>query len=115
MTAKTGSGTDTRGKRVTIPNIASPEFKADPYPFYARLRAESPVFRVELPTRQPAWLVTRYDDVAALLKVSRSWVYEHTRARMSRADRLPFIKMGKYVRFQSRAVVDFLAKRSRIA
>ena len=56
---------------MTIPNIASPEFKADPYPFYARLRAESPVFRVELPTRQPAWLVTRYDDVAALLKDER--------------------------------------------
>ena len=57
--------------RVTIPNIASPEFKADPYPFYARLRAESPVFQVELPTRQPAWLITRYDDVAALLKDER--------------------------------------------
>jgi excisionase family DNA binding protein len=55
------------------------------------------------------------DDVAALLKVNRSWVYERTRARMSRAERLPFIKMGKYVRFQSRAVVDFLARRSRIA
>jgi hypothetical protein len=24
-------------------NIASPEFKADPFPFYARLRAEAPV------------------------------------------------------------------------
>jgi excisionase family DNA binding protein len=55
------------------------------------------------------------DDVAALLKVSRSWVYEHTRGRMSRGDRLPFIKMGKYVRFQSRALVDFLARRSRTA
>jgi len=56
---------------VKAPNIASPEFKADPYPFYSLLRAESPVFRVELPTRQPAWLVTRYDDVAALLKDER--------------------------------------------
>ncbi len=55
------------------------------------------------------------DDVAALLKVSRSWVYEHTRARTPRADRLPFVKIGKYVRFQSRAVGDFLAKRSSIA
>ena len=55
------------------------------------------------------------DDVAALLKVSPSWVYEHTRARMSGSERLPFIKVGKYVRFQSGAVVDFLAKRSRIA
>ncbi len=56
---------------MTIPNIASPEFKSNPHPFYARLREESPVFRVELPTGQPAWLVTRYDDVAAVLKDER--------------------------------------------
>ena len=55
------------------------------------------------------------DEVAALLKVSRSWVYEHTRARTPRVDRLPFVKIGKYVRFQSRAIGDFLAKRSRVA
>jgi excisionase family DNA binding protein len=54
------------------------------------------------------------DEVAALLKVSRSWVYEHTRARMPRTGRLPFIKMGKYVRFQAKAVVEFLTKQSRI-
>lgn len=70
-----GPGLGKRGAivwaQVTIPNIASPEFKADPYPFYARLRAESPVFRVELPTRQPAWLITRHDDVAAVLKDER--------------------------------------------
>ena len=52
-------------------NIASPEFKANPYPFYARLRAEAPVYRVTLPTRETAWLVTRYDDVAAVLKDER--------------------------------------------
>jgi cytochrome P450 PksS len=52
-------------------NIASPEHKADPYPFYARLRAEAPVARVTLPDRQTAWLVTRYDDVAAALKDER--------------------------------------------
>jgi cytochrome P450 PksS len=49
-------------------NIASPEFKANPYPFYARLRAEAPVCRVTLPTRETAWLITRYDDVARVLK-----------------------------------------------
>ena len=49
-------------------NITSAEFKADPYPFYARLRAEAPVFRVTLPDRQAAWLVTRYDDVSRVLK-----------------------------------------------
>ena len=52
-------------------NLASPAFKANPYPYYARLRDEAPVHRVILPTREPAWLVTRYDDVEALLKDER--------------------------------------------
>jgi cytochrome P450 PksS len=52
-------------------NLAAPEFKANPYPFYARLRAEAPVYRTTLPTRETAWLITRYDDVAAVLKDER--------------------------------------------
>jgi len=55
-------------------NLVSPEFKADPFPFYARLRAEQPVCRVELsivPGIREAWLVTRYDDVVAVLKDAR--------------------------------------------
>ncbi|MBZ0284095.1 MAG: cytochrome P450 [Anaerolineae bacterium] len=52
-------------------NIASPQFKANPYPIYAQLRAESPVHRIMLPSKQPAWLVTRYDDVVAVLKDER--------------------------------------------
>ena len=52
-------------------NIASPEFKADPYPFYARLRAQAPVYRVTLPDGQTTWLVTRYDDVATVLRDER--------------------------------------------
>jgi cytochrome P450 len=48
-------------------NIASPAFKANQYPFYARLRAETPVVRVTLPDKRVAWLVTRYDDVFAAL------------------------------------------------
>ena len=36
------------------------------------------------------------DEVAAWLKVSRNWVYEHTRERGApRTDRLPHIKFGK--------------------
>jgi cytochrome P450 len=48
--------------------IASREFRADPYPVYARLRATAPVYRTLLPDRQPAWLITRYDDVVMMLK-----------------------------------------------
>jgi excisionase family DNA binding protein len=54
------------------------------------------------------------DEVAAVLKVSRSWVYEHTRARgMPPGERLPHIKIGKYVRFDARAVRAFLGKKCR--
>jgi excisionase family DNA binding protein len=54
------------------------------------------------------------EEVAALLKVSKSWVYEHTRRRnVAPADRLPFVKIGKYVRFETRAVRAFLQRKSR--
>lgn len=52
-------------------NLASPEFKANPFSFYAALRAEAPIYRTLLPTREPAWLITRYDDAVAVLKDDR--------------------------------------------
>jgi cytochrome P450 len=52
-------------------NIASPAFKANPYPYYAWLRAEAPVHRTILPTREPAWLITRYEDAALVLRDER--------------------------------------------
>ena len=55
------------------------------------------------------------DEVAALLKVSRSWVYEHTRRRgRRRSGRLAHVKVGKYVRFEPRAVREFLAELARM-
>ena len=52
-------------------------------------------------------------DVAALLKVSKSWVYEHTRSRgIPRSDRIPHIKIGKYVRFDPQLVRAFLERRT---
>jgi excisionase family DNA binding protein len=50
-------------------------------------------------------------DAARLLNVSVSWIYEHTRDDAE--DRLPFVKLGKYVRFDRtdlRAYID--AKRA---
>ncbi len=46
-------------------------FKANPYPAYALLRNEAPVLRVALPDRRIAWLVTRYDDIASVLRDPR--------------------------------------------
>jgi cytochrome P450 len=47
------------------------ESKANPFPFYAYLRANAPVYQMIMPTKQKAWLVTRYDDVALALKDER--------------------------------------------
>jgi len=44
-----------------------PEFIADPYPFYRRLRELDPVHRSGL----GFWVLTRYDDVVALLRDPR--------------------------------------------
>ena len=54
------------------------------------------------------------EEVAALLKVNKHWVYEHTRTRTAAAtDRLPHIKIGKYVRFDPNAVRTFLDRKVR--
>ena len=54
------------------------------------------------------------EDVAALLKVSKSWVYEHTRSRVTpQSERLPYIKVGKYVRFDARTLRAFIQKKCR--
>lgn len=45
-------------------NLLDPELVDDPYPFLARLREESPV---HYSAAHRAWLLTRYDDVAAEL------------------------------------------------
>lgn len=52
-------------------NIASPAFKANPFPYFSKWRDQSPVLRIRLPTREFAWLITRYDDVAMVLKDER--------------------------------------------
>ena len=57
--------------QIVAPSLGSPEFKANPYPFYARLRAEAPVYRTRALWGVEAWLVTRYDDVLLVLKDDR--------------------------------------------
>jgi cytochrome P450 len=58
---------------ITQVDVTNAKFKANPFPFYAQLRAEAPVFpvTVPMPTRQRAWLVTRYSDVLDVLKDAR--------------------------------------------
>ena len=45
-------------------------------------------------------------EVAELLRVPASWVYERTRRRG--AERLPHLKIGKYLRFFSSDILAYL-------
>ena len=48
------------------------------------------------------------EEVAAWLKVPRSWVYARTRQRG--AAQLPYVKLGKYLRFEPEAVRAWLTR-----
>jgi excisionase family DNA binding protein len=44
------------------------------------------------------------DEVAALLRVTKAWVYAQTRAQ-----RIPHVPLGRYVRYRRSAVIDWIA------
>lgn len=52
------------GGSAAPPELFAPDFIADPYPAYARMRDEYPLY-FYAPTR--AWIVSRYDDVLRVL------------------------------------------------
>ena len=56
---------------------------------------------------QPPELLT-VEDVAALLKVKVSWVYD--RIGPKHGGRLPHIRLGRYIRFERSAVLEFLQR-----
>jgi excisionase family DNA binding protein len=82
---------------------------------YRDVSAENVVTRAAATNDAELHELLTVDEVAAVLKVSRSWVYEHTRSRgIPRSERLPHIKVGKYVRFDARAVRAFLERKCRV-
>ena len=48
-------------------------------------------------------------EVANLLHVPTSWVYERT--RRGGIDQLPHVKLGKYLRFEEAALIDFIRRK----
>jgi len=73
-----------------------------------RPRARRRCLGVAEPTRGPQGaapdpLLTA-DEVAALLKVTKPWVYAQTRA-----GRIPHVRLGRYVRYRRAAVLAWLA------
>ncbi|WP_309888601.1 cytochrome P450 [Archangium sp.] len=81
---------------LTPPDFGSQRFKANPFPYYARLREEAPVFRMLAPGNEPAWLVTRYEDVNQVLKHARLSKDRFGSMTPEQAARMPwFVKFFK--------------------
>ena len=51
------------------------------------------------------------EEVAKLLRVPTSWVYRKSRARTQ--ERLPHVKLGKYLRFYKVNVLNYIEKMRR--
>jgi excisionase family DNA binding protein len=45
------------------------------------------------------------DEVAAILRMTKAWVYTQTRA-----DRIPHVSLGRYVRYRRSAVLAWLGE-----
>ena len=53
------------------------------------------------------------DELSACLNVPRSWVYSRT--RIKGPDQIPHIRVGKYVRFDLDAVMEWLKDQKEVA
>ncbi|MCA9926587.1 MAG: cytochrome P450, partial [Anaerolineales bacterium] len=49
-------------------DLFSPEFKANPFPTFAAMRADAPIYAHRSPNGKTIWYVMRYEDVVTVLK-----------------------------------------------
>jgi cytochrome P450 PksS len=52
-------------------DVLAPQMRSNPFPIYADFRRDQPLAQVTHPLVGRAWLLTRYDDVSAVLKDTR--------------------------------------------
>ena len=51
------------------------------------------------------------EEAAEILRVKVSWLYQHTRRRSQ--DRIPFVKVGRYLRFCEQDLLAYIDGRKR--
>ena len=49
------------------------------------------------------------EEAAEILRVKLSWLYQHTRRRNQ--DRIPFVKIGRYLRFREQDLMAYVESR----
>jgi cytochrome P450 PksS len=72
-------------------DILSPQFKANPFPLFENRRANQPVFSTILPDKSSIWLLTRYEDVNALLKDTRFAKNKHNALTPEQLRKQPWV------------------------
>ncbi len=71
-------------ERVALPqlDLASSEYRANPFPFYAQMREHEPVYHATgLKISPSVWMISRYDDVLAAFKDDARFVKDPNNAR----------------------------------
>lgn len=90
------------------------EFSRDPFGYFAELHAAGPIHRVCIPSGDPAWLVTRYEDVYRYLRdqrLARPRKYagpDYTNTRMMEgAEYLPLVMEDPPEQTRGRKLVNY--------
>lgn len=52
-------------------DLMAPAVRANPFPTYAQVRTDDPVYRLKMENGRSTWLITRYEDALAVLKDQR--------------------------------------------
>lgn len=52
------------------------------------------------------------EQVSEILQVPPTWIYKHTKRRAP--NRLPHVKLGKYVRFRESEIISFIERSRRV-
>ena len=68
-------------------DLFSPAFKADPFPTFAAMRERDPIYAHVAPDGRTIWYVTRYEDVAAVLKDDQRFCKNPLNARDGDVDK----------------------------
>jgi cytochrome P450 PksS len=55
-------------------DLFSPRFKADPFPTFAHMRENAPIYSHVAPDGATIWYITRYDDVIEVLRDNDTFV-----------------------------------------
>ena len=55
-------------------DLFSPQFKSDPFPTFAELRRDAPIYAHIAPDGSTIWYISRYEDVVEVLKDNETFV-----------------------------------------